>query len=54
MGLKHQFGLTQNLFAFPFTAAGVTDVYYETVRMMKLVDVFLEPGTSAARCNTLI
>ena len=43
-GLKHQFGLTQNLFAFPFTAAGVTDEYYESVRMMKLVDVFLGAG----------
>ena len=39
-GLKHQFGLTQNLFSFPFTEEGVTDEYYESVRKMKLVDVF--------------
>jgi peptidoglycan/xylan/chitin deacetylase (PgdA/CDA1 family) len=39
-GLKHQFGLTQNLFSFPFTAEGVTDEYFESVRRMNLVDVF--------------
>jgi peptidoglycan/xylan/chitin deacetylase (PgdA/CDA1 family) len=42
--LKQQFGLTRNLFSFPFTAEGVTEKYYELVRGMKLVDAFFGAG----------
>ncbi len=42
--LRRQFGLTQNLFSFPFTAAGVTDGYYAAARSRNLVDAFFGAG----------
>jgi peptidoglycan/xylan/chitin deacetylase (PgdA/CDA1 family) len=42
--LKQQFGLTQNLFSFPFTAEGVTDEYYKSIRRTTSVDAFFGAG----------
>jgi peptidoglycan/xylan/chitin deacetylase (PgdA/CDA1 family) len=42
--LKRRFGLTRNLFSFPFTAGGVTDEYYKSVRSENLVDIFFGAG----------
>ncbi len=50
--LKHQFGLNHNLFAFPFSAQGVTREYFARIRERMDIDAYF--GTNGLGCNPRI